>query len=45
MLVGNYMVILVESYIHFRVIYLAVSYHRLYLGIVESYVYYEFINL
>ena len=45
MLVESYMVILVESYIYFRVIYVMESYHRLYFSIAESYVYYEFTML
>ena len=45
MLVECYLIILVENYIYFRVIYLVESYHRLYFSIVESYVYYAFIKL
>ena len=45
MLVESYMVILVESYIYFRVIYVMESYHRLYFSIAESYVYCEFTML
>ena len=39
------MLIFVESYIYFRVIYLLENYHRLYFSTVESYVYYEFLKL
>ena len=39
------MVILVEIYISFRIIYLVDSYHRLCFSIVESYIYSEFIKL
>ena len=45
MLIEGYMVICVEIYIYFRVIYLLGSYHRLYFSIEESCVYYEFIRL
>ena len=45
MLIEDYMVIFVESYIYFRVIYLLESCHRLYFSTEESYVYYEFIRL
>ena len=45
MLVESYMVILVEIYIYFRVIYLVDSYQRLCFIMVESYIYYEFIKL
>ena len=39
------MVIFVESYIYFRVLYLLETLHRLYFSVVESYVYYESIKL
>ena len=39
------MVIFVESYIYFRVLYLLETLHRLYFSIVESYVYYKSIKL
>ena len=45
MLVGSYMVILLESCIYFRVIYLVEIYRWLYFNITESYFYYEFIKL
>ena len=45
MLIEGYVVVYVEIYICFRVMYLLESCHRLYLSIEESYVYYEFITL
>ena len=45
MLIERYMLIFVESYTYFRVIYLLENYHRLYFSTVESYVYYEFLKL
>ena len=45
MLTEGYMVICVEIYIYFRVMYLLESCHRLYFSLEESYVYYEFIRL
>ena len=39
------MVVFVEIYIYFIVIYLLESYHRLYFSVEESYVYYDFIRL
>ena len=45
MLIERYMLIFVEIYIYFRVIYLSENCHRLYFSIEGSYVYYEFIRL
>ena len=45
MLIEGYTVIFIEIYIYCRVIYLLENCHRLYFGIEESYVYYEFIRL
>ena len=45
MLAEGCMVVFVEIYIYFIVIYLLESYHRLYFSVEESYVYYDFIRL
>ena len=45
MLIQGYMLIFVEIYIYFMVIYLLESCHNLYFSIEESYVYYEFTRL
>ena len=45
MLIEAYMVLFVEIYIYFRVIYLLENCHRLCFSMKESYVYYEFIRL
>ena len=39
----SYMVIFVEIYVYYSVLYLLENCHRLYFSKVESYVYYEFI--
>ena len=45
MLTEGCMVIFVEIYIYFIVIYLLESCHRLYFSVEESYGYYDFIRL
>ena len=45
MLTEGWMVIFVEIYIYFIVIYLFESCHRLCFSVEESYVYYDFIRL
>lgn len=45
MLMESYMVIFVEIYVYYSVLYLLENCHRLYFSKVESHVYYEFIKL